>query len=581
MRAVVALLTASVAAVVIGLVLAFAGGGLSFPLAALALVGGTVIGGLAFKQTFATTKRIHPVEWLLLGVFAAASFRAFFWLLYSQDNNLKVLSPNNLGDLAIHLDFIRYFASGIPFWPENPIFAGEPLRYPIGADFFNSLLLSVGLPVEQGLVWVGIAGSALTAAALWKWGRGFAVAAFLFGGGLAGFVVFRELFETGKFAVEDYQAKMAWKNLFLALFVTQRGLLFALPAGLLLLDDWRSRFLRNTQPPLPAWVALLLYASLPLFSLHSFLFLSVALAGMFFFASSREIRTTTLKFAGIAFVPATICVALVTGGFGTSGGVHWLPGWLQSEAIAATDHTAFEKFRAQTWFWLENFGLYLVLWAGLVVVTIVRGPRETRAIVLPATLMFLICAFVSLAAWPWDNTKILIWAWLVVAPCIWSDILRPMPVACRAGVCAVLFFTGALSLVGGLDSRHGYDLAKHTVVDATASGVAEFDPGVTFACAPEYSHPLVLLGRKISVGYDGHLWSHGIDYGPAMEDLDRLMNARPGWREAVPRLHADYLYWGRPERQRYPASSRDWKSLPIAARGEGFVIYDLRGLTAR
>lgn len=572
MRIAAAVLVAAITAVVAGIALAFAGGGLVPASAWTALAIGMGVGTVVFRQSAPVPTRVHALEWMLFGVFALAGFRAFFWLFYTRDNNLAVLSPNNLGDLALHLDFIRNFASGVPFWPENPIFAGEPLRYPIGADFFNSLLLAAGLPVEQGLVWVGIVGCALTAAALWKWGRGFAIAAFLFGGGLAGFVALRTLVETGTLPIEDYQSRVAWKNLFLALFVTQRGLIFALPAGLLLLDDWRSRFLRAERPLLPWWAALLLYASLPLFSLHSFLCLSALLVGVFAFAPSREARIGCVVFGCAALLPGTLCVALVTGGFGTTGGVHWYPGWLQAEAAQG------ENPPHPVWFWLNNFGLYLVLWACLAVWAIFRGNRETRAFMLPATLLFVSCTLWSFAKWPWDNTKILIWAWLAVAPALWSNVLRPMPFPSRAIVCFVLFFTGAISLVGGLDKRHGYDLAKRSVVDATAGGIATLDPSATFACAPEYSHPLILLGRKIAVGYDGHLWSHGIDYADAMKHLERLMDADPGWQDSARALGVDYLYWGRPERQRYPASARSWRSLPVAARGEGFLIYDLRDL---
>jgi hypothetical protein len=68
---------------------------------------------------------------------------------------IKVLSPNNLGDLALHLTYIEQMASGVAFWPENPIYAGGTLTYPIGVDLINSLLLLVGVDVLRGLIWVG------------------------------------------------------------------------------------------------------------------------------------------------------------------------------------------------------------------------------------------------------------------------------------------------------------------------------------------------------------------------------------------------------------------------------------------
>src|SRR5205085_3367771 len=101
----------------------------------------------------------------------------------------------------------------------------------------------------------------------------------------------------------DFQSEQAWKSIPLALFVTQRGLLFALPAGLLLLASWRARFFHAAKDTwqLPRWGELLLYASLPIFHLHTFLFLSLLLAAWFvFFASTR--REIALL-VGCAFVP--------------------------------------------------------------------------------------------------------------------------------------------------------------------------------------------------------------------------------------------------------------------------------------
>jgi len=566
------LVIAAFAAVALGLALAFVCHGLSLAPAVTALLGGVVAGGIAFRQMprGTTPARVHPVEWALLAIFACASLRAFLWLLYAKDNELHILSPNNLGDLPLHLDFIRYLASGVPFWPESPILTGEPLKYPIGADFFNSLLLAAGLPAERGLVWVGLAGAAATAAALWRWGRGFALAAFLFGGGLAGFAWIQIAF-SGRVYLPDYQAEATWKNLFLALFVTQRGLLLALPAGLFLLADWRNRFLRGERGLLPSWAVLLLYATMPLHNVHAFLALSVMLAGMFAFAPDRATRLRALVFVACALVPATLCAWIVTGGFSAGGGVHLQLGWMQHS----------EKGVPAWWFWLRNFGLYLVLWIVLLVVALFRRQRETLGIVLPATLLFLACCVVSFAVWPWDNTKMLLWAWLAVAPCIWLGLLAPMHWLGRAVVCVVLFFTGALSLFAGLDSRHDYKLVDLDLVENAAGAVQGLDANARFACAPEYWHPLIMLGRKVAVGYDGHLWSHGLKYQDKMRDLDALMDADEGeWEQAAQRLHVDYLYWGAPEEERWPGSDKTWSTrFPVAAKGEDFTIYDLRSAT--
>ncbi len=568
MRIAVGLLTAAFAAVALGVALAFAFGGVTPAVAWLALLGGLLTGVAAGRDcpaSAAASPPRHPVEWLVIATFALVCFRAFFWLLYPKGPDWFILSPNNLGDLSLHLAFIQNLAAGVPFWPASPILTGEPLKYPLAADLLNALLLRVGLPLEAGLVWVALGGSILTVIALWRWGGAFALAAFLFGGGLAGFGWLREAVATGHFAFADLQGEATWKNLFLALFVTQRGLLLALPAGLLLLAHARSRWLRGEPGVLPGWAALLLYATMPLHNVHAFLYLSVALAFTFIFAPAPA-RWRCLGFVAAAVVPATLCAGLVTGGFAVSKGIHFLPGWMQND----------EKGVPAWWFWLRNFGLYLPLGAALLGLAIHRRSREQLAIALPAAVVFAACVFVSFAVWPWDNTKLLLWCWLAVAPGIWTELLAPLRLPLRAAVCFVLFFTGAVSLVGGLDNRHGYRLASLTEVEAVGSAVRPIPVTARFAGAPEFAHPLLLAGRNLVVGYDGHLWSHGLDYGGKMADLENLMRGAPDWRERAQRLGANYLYWGEMEDRRFPLSSKPWVAeCPVVARDATFTIYRL------
>ena len=75
--------------------------------------------------------------------------RSFCFLLWVDGANLKIQSPNNLGDLSLHLTYIKYFANGVPLWPDNPIYVFSKLRYPAGMDLFNALLLLVHIDLVQ------------------------------------------------------------------------------------------------------------------------------------------------------------------------------------------------------------------------------------------------------------------------------------------------------------------------------------------------------------------------------------------------------------------------------------------------
>src|SRR5215470_14700547 len=184
--------------------------------------------------------------WLVAAFFALFAVRSFCWLLYIDGSDLKIQSPNNLGDLSLHITWIRNFASGVPLWPDNPIYAFSKLRYPAGIDLFNALLCLVHVDLIRGLVWTGLLASLATFYAFFRWGGTFGVAGFLFNGGIVGF----QFLKTLQFL--DYQGanKIAWKSIPLSMFVTQRGWLYAIPAALILLWHWREKYFReNTLAP--------------------------------------------------------------------------------------------------------------------------------------------------------------------------------------------------------------------------------------------------------------------------------------------------------------------------------------------
>ena len=66
--------------------------------------------------------------WAVAVCFAVFAVRSFVWLLYIDGSELKIQSPNNLGDLSLHVTLIKNFANGVALWPDNPIFVFSKLR---------------------------------------------------------------------------------------------------------------------------------------------------------------------------------------------------------------------------------------------------------------------------------------------------------------------------------------------------------------------------------------------------------------------------------------------------------------------
>ena len=525
--------------------------------------------------------------WLLVGCFGFLAFRSFCWLLFVDGSQFKVQSPNNLGDLALHLTYIKNLASGVPLWPENPIYVFSNLRYPVGTDLFNGLLLLLGIDLIRGLIWAGLIGSVATFFALYRWGGNFGVAGFLFNGGIAGFQILHT------WQMLDYQGDkaIAWKSLPLAMFVTQRGLLYALPAGLLLLCQWRAKYFRTGDdstgnrgtgdtPPLPFWVEVSLYASLPLFHLHSFMALSIV-AAFLFAIGDAAMRKQLAALAGTAFVPAKFLIWSITDHYEASSLLAWHPGW-----VRGTDDFSKSFFR----FWFENFGILIplvLLLIGLCIWRVCTSERRfnfrehpSLAFLAPALLIFLFACLVKTAPWGWDNIKLIIWAYLIVVPFLWSELIARWDIQVRIAVCFALFASGFVSLFGGLLTEpNGYNFADRAESDAVGLAVRRLPAQARFAAFPTYNHPLLLQGRKVVLGYPGHLWTQGFDYFDAEKKLVSLMQGAPEWRKLGRELRARYLFWGREENVAYPASTRPWeREAKLIASGKWGAIYDLEGL---
>jgi hypothetical protein len=481
MKWLAALLTFVNLSTICGLLLGIAGRGLNALSAAVALVCGAAFAVAAYLGTSDATVRKKTAKhaavegkpnklsdsestpnsavwsalmryrrvwfWVVAAFFAMFAVRSFCWLFYIDGSDYKIQSPNNLGDLSLHITLIKTFANGIALWPDNPIYVYSKLQYPAGIDLFNGLLCLVHVDLITGLVWVGLLSSLATFYALFRWGRTFAVAGFLFNGGIAGF----QFLKTFKFL--DYQGgnKIAWKSIPLAMFVTQRGWLYAIPVGLVLLWHWREKFFSEApvavadpsaagsekandsgqsaaadvpgyrKGPLPFWVELSLYASMPLFHLHTFLALTIVLLiGLLFERPSEltfivglarkeggsgigrlishptmwpeifrgaPIRAHSAAMLASALIPASFFVWLVTGQFRAASILQWHPGWAQDSsdfgapffrmggAANFGSSTMFGALLQKIWngiiapffqFWLPNFGLWIPLALALV-----------------------------------------------------------------------------------------------------------------------------------------------------------------------------------------------------------------------
>jgi hypothetical protein len=375
---------------------------------------------------------------------------------------------------------------------------------------------------------------------------------------------------------------------------------------------------------------------MPLFHLHTFIALSIALVCLFV-AGDPQIRGHILTLVLSALIPATFFVWLISDHFNAGSVLEFFPGWAQQDPGS--------EFRMPFFrFWFFNFGILVPLiltliglvslqayrshqtrrlelfaaigiglgafvlsfwrigqhgfgwrWAIVILFALILLAWATARIVkggfgwekkLPEEIAFIFVAaaifvfFFSIktAPWIWDNLKIGIWAYFIVLPFLWSQLITQWERPIRAAVCFVLFASGFVSLFGGLAAgKGGFGFANRGEVDAVGWAVRKMPLEARFAAFPTYNHPLLLQGRKVVMGYPGHLWTQGFDdYGKTNEQLTKLMQGAPNWPDLARTLQVRYIFWGREEKTNYASSTRPWeKTATLAASGTWGAIYDL------
>jgi hypothetical protein len=238
-------------------------------------------------------------------------------------------------------------------------------------------------------------------------------------------------------------------------------------------------------------------------------------------------------------------------------------------------------------FWLVNFGawvplvLFFVGITGLAVWKQRKAPdfkiSATVAFLIAATVIFLVGYLVKLAPWEWDNLKVIIWAYLIILPFLWTDLVVRWPVYLRTLVCVMLFISGFITLFGGLGAgKTGFGIADRYELDNVGVVLKRLPADARFAGHPIWGHPILLQGRKMVLGYPGHLWTQGFDFAPTEQKLKALLMGAPNWKELARTLRARYLFWGREEKGNYAASRRPWeREANLVASGDWGAFYDL------
>jgi hypothetical protein len=428
---------------------------------------------------------------------------------------------------------------------------------------------------------------------------------------------------------------MQWYTPLMAWWLPQRTLLFGFAAAISVL----LLVLAGASSHGPSWepfaLAGVLTGLLPIVHVQTLIALAILLFVLFW----RRRRREWFALIGIALLLGGVRLAQLAlsahGAAVTPYGTNvypWLePGWLANAGTAVNSSGrltlsignlvtgAIQAIgmlgTAQWWgFWLANLGIAVPMLAVVAIAAAARlgggsaGRVMTAAFPVPlleltlgALIIFAACNLVVFQSWNWDNTKLLVYWYLVIALLIgalaanwWR---RVWPRVAAIVLVAPVLLTGALVVLRLLPWTPAADAVTgpYTIANTQELRLASTIDRVTpkdavFLTFGRPNDPVLAVAGRIGVmGYGGWLWSYGISFETRFADVQAMYNGCATDAATCPVFRLLRKYGisyveidnrlGDPGAIDGQAGISWWagQGLPVVASSDHITVYDVRG----
>jgi len=531
-------------------------------------------------------------------VVAAILWRAFQRAMIETPEGIFTGLLNNFGDLPFHVSVITSFSFGNNFPPQDPTYAGVRFTYPFLTDFVSAIFVRCGADLRQSMFLENFVVALAFVGLMHRWALEMLrdkLAAIitpilvLLNGGFGWILLWDRLTKNNKDGLAGVlqglppsftvipETTWRWGNAISTLLIPQRGFLLGLPLAVIVFTQWwlsaeekgkrekggegkgkkgKGKKLKKVHMDEPEPVnsqhfTLFPFSSIPqsmrrmiaagvvaglLPLVHAHSFVVVMVVGGCIALLQRRWRDW-ITFAFVASVIALPQMWWSTHNSAVDAGkfFEWQFGW---------DHGQENAF----WFWLKNTGLFIpltlaaLLWRhdGKALVS-----RRLLIFYLPFTLCFIVPNVLKMAPWIWDNIKLLFYWWLASAPLVallLTRLWRQGIVKRAVAVCLL----ACVTLAGGLDVA-AIVLRSNEYGIFTAPGIQfaelikrEAAPQAVVIHAPVHNHPVFLTGRRSLMGYPGHVWTHGLEFGPRESEIRRVYAGAPDANNILRKYGVDY-----------------------------------------
>lgn len=579
-----------------------------------------------------------PDRWDFIYFLFYAGVAIVMWLVFARaifekPDGLFTGVLNNYGDLPFHLSVITRFALGQNFPPEDPTFAGARFTYPFLTDFVSAMFVRGGASlrdsmfVENYLVGVALVG------VLHRFGQKLLrnrTAAILtpliiiLNGGLGWAMLVGDVNKTdgGVFQLlrhiphsytilPEVADGWRWGNAVTSLLVPQRGFLLGIPLAVIVFTQWWAAMQddeeiqspkvkgkketrkdaklsapkaaqEKVEPSLFTVPFLLLPATgrmlaagvvaglLPLVHAHSYVVVMGVGACLALINWKRWREWLVFLMVGSLIAIPQLLWSTHGSAVSTRAFIGWQFGW---------DSGTANFF----WFWFKNTGLFIPL---LITALLWKGEdylisRRLLFFFLPFTLCFIIPNLVKLAPWIWDNVKVLFYWWIGSAPVVALLLARLWEGRAGQRVLAgllfvMLTFAGALDVFALMSSQGEYQEFDHNGVVFAEMIKRQTPPQATILHAPIHNTPIFLTGRRSLMGYPGHIWTHGIDFGQRESEIKRIYSGSPDAASLLSKYGVDYVVIDPQEHTVMPVNTEFFSRYPEVINIGEYHLYKIK-----
>lgn len=537
------------------------------------------------------SKVVTGLIWVTLSLWIG--YFAVFWLqgyIFKPDGSVWAKSLGTWADGAAHLTYISAMAYRLPQY--SPVYLGKSFTYPFVADMLSAILVRLGINIFLAYSLVGLFLSVLLVLILFRvyqviyqqntiaW---VSVNLFLLSGGLGMVKFFKDYLESGSSVItaipqeytliEDWHIR--WINIVTAELIPQRAFLLALPLGLYVIW-WLWKMYTGKIKTKYAIVAGIIFGLMPLVHVHTYIVLSIVTAWIFLIAQIAQfqkikkltISTESKQWLMYGVLAACISLPIIYGHIlpaTDASFIRWYPGWLAKSMQVNW-----------LWWWFVNTGFF---WP-LAVIGWLHFSKQHKLFSVGFWLVFIISNLVLFQPYDWDNAKLLTWAILGLSPAVSLALYKFWRTGFLFKVLSLVLFlsltvTGFIDVVRQLQPHVSipmYSKEELELVDWIKSNTS-LDS--IFLTGQVHTHPVpALTGRQIVMGYQGWLWSYGIDYGQREVDIKLIYQSAN--QRLIEKYLIDYIIIGPDERSRFnPDENLFRRTYPLVKKTANFEIYQI------